>query len=76
MQGRYGDLDYERLAKQGFVLGLGLFVLGEILEPLQHAAGIAVPGWEHTVLFYLTVLGVLAALLTPFVFSIVLPLTE
>ncbi|WP_276258558.1 hypothetical protein [Haloglomus litoreum] len=76
MTGRYGNLDYGTLAKRGFLLGVGLFLLGELLEPLQHAVGLQVPGWEHGLLFYMTVLGVLVALLSPFVFGIALPLTE
>lgn len=74
--GRYGALDYGTLAKQGFLLGVGLFLLGELLEPIQRTAGMPVPGWEHGLLFALTVLGILAALLSPFVFGIVMPLTE
>jgi hypothetical protein len=35
-----------------------------------------VPGWEHSLLFLLTVLGVLTALLAPFVFGVALPLTQ
>lgn len=76
MNGRYGNLNYGKLAKRGFLLGVALFLLGEVLEPLQHAAGMQVPAWEHSLLFYLTVAGVLAALLSPFVFGIALPLTE
>lgn len=76
MDGRYGDLDYAALAKRGFALGVGLFVFGELLEPIQHAAGMSVPAWEHGLLFWVAVAGVVTALLSPFVFGVVLPLTE
>jgi len=76
MDRRSRGLNYEALTKRAFLLSLGLFVVGELTEPLQHAIHMRVPAWEHTLLFYLTVFGVLGALLSPFVFGIVLPLTE
>lgn len=76
MTGRYGDLDYSRLTKLSFGLGLGLFVVGELGEFGINRAGISVPAWEHTLLLAIAGIGVLVALLSPFVFGIVLPLTE
>ena len=76
MAGRYGDLDYPTLIKRSFLFGIGLFVLGELGEFASTAAGMPVPGWEHTMLMYAAGIGVLIALLSPFIFGIILPLTE
>jgi len=73
---RYGDLDYATLAKRGFLLGLGLFVLGGFGEIVGHAVPGLLSGTVETVLFDLEVLGVLIGLVAPLVFGIVLPLTE
>jgi hypothetical protein len=35
-----------------------------------------VPAWEETLLFDMEVLGVLISLFSPFVFGVLLPLTE
>jgi len=40
------------------------------------AAGISVPDWERALLFDIELLGILIGLLSPFVFGILLPLTE
>lgn len=76
MQRGNSTTDYAKLAKQGFLLGLAAFVVGELTEPIQHSFGMVVPGWEHGLLFLLTVLGVLTALLAPLVFGVWLPLTR
>lgn len=76
MTGTYGDLDYPTLTKRAFLLGVALFVIGGVGELGLTAAGISIPQWEQTLLFDLEVLGVVIALLSPFVFGILLPLTE
>jgi hypothetical protein len=76
MQRGNGTTDYARLTKQGFLLGVSAFLVGELTEPVQHTLEMSVPGWEHSLLFLLTVLGVLTALLAPLVFGIALPLTQ
>jgi hypothetical protein len=76
MAGRHRDLNYARLTRGGFFLGLGLFALGAIGELAIGVTGIAVPAWEHALLVDAEWIGVLLALLSPFVFGIVLPLTE
>ena len=76
MAGRYGDLDYPTLTKRGVLLGLGLFAVGAFGEFALAHTGVAVPAWEHALLVDAEWLGVLLALLSPFVFGIVLPLTE
>ncbi|MFB6352701.1 MAG: hypothetical protein ABEJ92_01320 [Halobacteriales archaeon] len=74
--GRYGDLDYGRYAKGGFLLGVGLLVLGAGGELAIHALGIRAPGWEDALLFDLEVIGVALFLFAPLVFGVLLPLTE
>lgn len=76
MHGRYGNLDYPRLTKLFFLLGLGCFVVGEAGEYALDSGLVTGPQWEYTLLVWLTVGGILVALLSPFVFGIVLPLTE
>ena len=68
--------DYARLANGGFTLGVAMLlvgVLGELLVPLVFGS---MPGWEATLFFDLEVIGVLLALVSPFLFGIFLPLVE
>lgn len=76
MAGRYGNLDYPKLTKRGVFLGLALFGIGALGEVAVHVLGIGLPGWEQMLLFDAEVVGVLLMLLVPFVFGILLPLTE
>jgi len=76
MTGRYGDLDYPTITKRSVLLGIGLFSIGAIGEMMIHATGAQVPGWEETLLLDLEFLGTAIALFSPFVFGILLPLTE
>lgn len=74
---RHGrDMDYGTLAKRGFLLGMALFVVGLVGQLAVSASGMRLPAWERTLLFDAEVLGVVIALLSPFVFGVVLPLTE
>ena len=74
--GRYGDLNYARLTKTGVILGLSLFFIGAGGEWLIHSSPGVVPGWEDTLFFDLEILGLLAFAVSPFLFGILLPLTE
>lgn len=76
MTGRYGDLDYPKLTKRSFLLGVSLLVVGELGDAALRAVSESAPAWEHTALAWAAILGVLIALTSPFVFGIVLPLTE
>ncbi|WP_281194909.1 hypothetical protein [Halorubrum sp. F4] len=76
MTGRYGDLDYPTITKRSFLFGLTLFLIGALGELTIHMTGAQVPGWEETLLVDLEFLGTAIALLSPFVFGILLPLTE
>lgn len=76
MAGRYGSLDYSTLTKRSFLLGVGLFALGALGELGLAATGATVPGWEHALLVDAEWIGVAIALLSPFVFGVLLPLTE
>ena len=70
------NLDYPKLTKQSFLFGVALFVAGVFGESLIHSLGLEVPGWEQNLLFGIEAVGVLVALLSPFVFGILLALTE
>jgi len=76
MARRYGKLDYPVLTKRSFLLGVALFAIGALGGLGLTAAGIAVPEWERALLFDLEVLGILIGLLSPFIFGVLLPLTE
>lgn len=69
-------MDHAKRAKQGFMLGVGLFALGALGEIIGHAMYSELPGWEQTLLFNAEVFGILIGLLAPLVFGIVLPLIE
>jgi hydrogenase/urease accessory protein HupE len=69
-------MDHAKRAKQGFLLGVGLFAVGALGEIIGHALYAELPGWEQTLLFNAEVVGILLALLAPLVFGIVLPLIE
>lgn len=74
--GRYGDLDYARLAKVGFFFGLGLFIIGTGGEIIGHAYFEPLPPWEDTLFLDLEILGILVGFFSPFLFGVFLPLTE
>lgn len=76
MAGTRTRIDHVKYLKGSFALGLALFVVAEATEPAQRLAGVAVPGWEHSLLGLLAALGLVVAFLSPFVFGIALPLTE
>lgn len=69
-------VDHAKRTKMGFLLGVSLFVVAELTEPIQRAIGMGVPGWEHSLLLTAGFIGILLALLSPFVFGIVFPLIE
>lgn len=70
------DLDYATLAKGGFLLGFGLFVLGAGGELVGHALYESLPAWENTLFLYSEGAGLLVAFVSPILFGIVLPLME
>ena len=76
MAGRYGQIEYATLTKRGLRLGVGLFAIGALGELGLAAAGVSVPDWERALLFDLELVGILIGLLSPFVFGVLLPLTE
>jgi hypothetical protein len=72
----HSSIDHEKRAKQGFLLGVGLFVVGGLGELIGHALYTELPGWEAALFFNAEVAGVLIGLFAPLVFGIVLPLIE
>ena len=69
--GRYCSPDYLRLTKGGFALGVALFVVGAVGATMVHG-----PSMGHTLPVDVEALGLLVGLFSPFVFGILLPLTE
>lgn len=76
MAGTRNRIDHVTLLKRSFALGLALFLVAEVTEPLQRLAGVGIPAWEHSLLGVLAAVGLVVAFLSPFVFGIALPLTE
>ena len=74
--GRYGDLDYPKLAKRGSLLGVALLLVGAAGKAFLPALVGPLPAWEHALLLDAEILGLLVGFLSPVVFGIVLPLTE
>ena len=74
--GRYGELDYQRWAKTGFLLSLAVFAVGAGSEMAAAAMHLSLPAWENALFVNMEILGTLGALLFPLVFGVVLPLTE
>jgi len=75
MHGRR-SYDYPKLAKGGFLVGVGMLLVGVLGEFVGHAVLGSLPGWEEQLFFDLEVLGILVGLITPFVFGVFMPLTE
>ena len=73
---RTRGLDHARLAKLGFLLGLGLFAIGGGGEIVGHALYGSLPAWGDALLFDLEVVGLLVGFFSPFVFGVALPLLE
>lgn len=74
--GRYGELDYAYLTKAGFLLGLGLFTFGAGGEIVGHALFGTIPAWEDTLFTYSEGVGLLVGFFSPWIFGVLLPLTE
>lgn len=70
------SLDYARLAKLGFLFGIGLFAVGAVGEIGGHAFLPTVPSTLETVFFGMETVGVIVGLVAPIVFGAVLPLIE
>lgn len=73
---QHRELDYAFLAKAGFLLGLGMFVLGGGGEFLGHALYGSLPAWVDTLFFDLEAVGLVIGFFSPFIFGIFLPLTK
>ena len=76
MAGRYGSLDYPKRTRFGFGLGIALFVAGVAGAAVLPAVTGPLPAWERALFFDMEALGVALALVSPFVFGVLLPLTE
>lgn len=69
-------LDYPQLTKLGIGFGLALFAVGAVGTLVAPSVVGPLPAWERTLFFDAEALGVVVTLLSPFVFGILLPLTE
>jgi hypothetical protein len=74
--GRYGNLDYPKLTKRGFALGVAMLLVGAAGEAFLPALVGPLPPWEDALLLDLEILGLVVAFLSPVVVGFALPLTE
>ncbi|RBI61571.1 hypothetical protein DMJ13_12750 [halophilic archaeon] len=74
--GRYGDIDYPTFAKYGFLLGLSSLVIGALGEIVGTSLYGTLPGWETMLFTDMEAIGIPVMLFSPFVFGVLLPLTE
>ena len=73
---RNSSLDHAKIAKTGFLAGLGLFAIGVIGEFAGHSLASSLPETIESALLTAEILGVVVAFLVPVVFGAVLPLVE
>lgn len=76
MAGRYRNIDYAKLTKTSVLLGVSLIVIGFLGEVALGMSTVHAPGWVDTVLVDAEFLGIIVALLSVFIFGILLPLRE
>ena len=70
------SLDHAKIAKTGFLAGLGLFVVGAVGELAGHSVASSMSETLESALLMLEVAGVAVAFFVPVVFGAVLPLVE
>lgn len=72
----YSTAEYAKMAKGGFLLGVGLFLLGALGGLLAPMVTDPVPAWEQTLFLYAEVAGTVVGFFSPLLFGVVLPLTR
>lgn len=75
-QTRSRTVDHGRVAKLGFLAGVGLFLLGAVGEVVVHAFAVGLAETLDQLFLGMEVGGILIALFVPIVFGAVLPLIE
>ena len=70
------SLDHARIAKTGFLVGVGLFAAGAVGEFAGHSLVSSLPETVGSALLAMEVLGVVIGFFAPIVFGAVLPLAE
>jgi hypothetical protein len=74
--GTRANIDYEVWLKRSFLGGLAALIFSLLALKFGPQVFGPLPGWEQTLFWDLSVLGLLVAFFSPFVFGIVLPLLE
>ena len=73
---RSNSLDYAKIAKTGFLAGVGLSVAGAIGEFAGHSLVSSLSETIESALLTAEIIGVVVAFFVPIVFGAVLPLVE
>ncbi|MXR52811.1 hypothetical protein GRX03_14500 [Halovenus sp. WSH3] len=69
-------IDYGRWAKRGFLLGLGLLLLGAGGEIVGRLLVGTLPPWEDALFTYMEGIGLTIGFFSPWIFGVALPLTD
>lgn len=68
--------DWAKLSKNGFLVGLGMFLVGMVGGILGPAIFGSLPDWEVTLFFDMEVLGIVLGIISVLGFGILMPLME
>jgi hypothetical protein len=69
-------IDYSRWAKTGFLLGLGLLLIGAGGEIFGRMLFGTIPAWEDTMFVWMEGIGLTIGFFSPWVFGVALPLAD
>lgn len=69
-------IDYGQYTKRGVLVGATLFCIGAVGYTVGPLLFGQLPAWEMELFLWMEGVGILIALLAPFLFGIVLPLIE
>ncbi|WP_436934851.1 DUF7860 family protein [Halovenus marina] len=72
----HGTVDYAKMTKSGFALGLALFVIGAVGGILGHTILSPIPDWENTLFLYSEGIGILVGFFSIWIFGVFLPLVK
>jgi hypothetical protein len=72
----YSSMNYARLTKGGFLLGVGLLLFGALGGIVGKALFGTLPEWETTLFLFSEGTGILIGVFSVCVFGVIMPLVE